>query len=79
MATPSHLEETAPTVGLLLHKTDSDPQKLPALTHFRRLRLIFRAESVAFSLLFRPRSLKKARQRLRSSHCLCREEKWKPQ
>ena len=39
-----HLNETAPTVGLLLHKTDSDPQKLPALTHFHRLRLVFPAE-----------------------------------
>ena len=24
----------APTVGLLLHKTDSDPQKLPELAYF---------------------------------------------
>jgi len=57
---PIHINETAPTVGLLLHKTYSDPQKLPALTHFYRLRVIFRVESVAFSLLFSPTFAEKA-------------------
>jgi hypothetical protein len=53
-----HVNETAPAVGLLLHKTDSDLHKLPALTHLRRLHLIFRQGSVAFGLPFSPRSLR---------------------
>jgi len=58
--------KTAPAVGLLLHKTDSNLQKLPAPAHFSRslrpdisLRLIFQAKLMAFWLLFCPRLAEK--------------------